>query len=60
MDKEKKSKAIQIILLSLMAIFYIITSIPAGTSIGQIIFAGVIFLLIIYFATRALKYFKII
>ena len=47
MDKEKKSKVIQIILLSLMAVFYIITSIPAGTSIGQIIFAGVIFLLII-------------
>ncbi len=44
--KEKKQKVFQIILLRL--------------SIAQIISAGVVFLVIIYFAIRALKYFKII
>ena len=59
MAKEKKSKLIQIFLFSALPIFYTITYISPGISIGQIIFAGVIFLLIIYFANRALKYFRI-
>ena len=58
--EEKNSKVIQIILFSAIPIFYTITFIPPGTSISQIIFAGVIFLLIIYFVIRAFKYFKII
>ena len=58
--KEKKSKVIQIILLSACAIFSAFAYIPKGLSIAQIIFAGVIFLLIIYLAIRTLKYFKII
>ena len=58
--EEKNSKVIQIILFSLVLIFSTITYIPAGTSIREIIFAGVIFLLIIYFVIRAFKYFKII
>ena len=58
--KEKKTKAIQIILLSACSIFTTFAYIPKGTSIAEIISAGVIFLVIIYFAIRALKYFKII
>ena len=60
MDKEKKPKVFQIILLSVCAIFSAFAYIPKGVSIAQIISAGVIFLVIIYFAIRALKYFKII
>ena len=58
--KEKKQKVFQIILLSACAIFSTFAYIPKGLSIVQIIFAGVIFLVIIYFAIRSLKYFKII
>ena len=58
--KEKKPKVLQIILLSACAIFSTFAYIPKGLSIVQIIFAGAIFLVIIYFAIRSLKYFKII
>jgi len=58
--KEKKQKVFQIILLSGCAIVSLFGYIPKGLSLAQIISAGVIFLLIIYFAIRALKYFKII
>ena len=57
--KEKKTKVIQIILASACSIFATFAYIPKGTSIAEIISAGVIFLVIIYFAIRALKYFKI-
>ena len=60
MDKEKKQKAFQIILVSTCAIFSIFAYIPKGLSIVQIISAGVIFFVVIYFAIRILKYFKII
>jgi len=59
MDKEKKQKVFQIILVSAWAIFSAFAYAPKGLSITQIISAGVIFLVIIYFAIRALKYFKI-
>jgi len=58
--KEKKQKVFQIILLSGCAIISLFGYIPKGLSITEIISAGVIFLAIIYFAIRALKYFKII
>ena len=58
--KEKKQKVFQIILLSGCSIFTVFAYIPKGLSIPQIISAGVVFLVIIYFAIRALKYFKII
>ena len=60
MDKENKPKVFQIILLSSCAIFSTFTYIPKGLSITQIISAGVIFLVIIYFIIRAFKYFKLI
>ena len=58
--KEKKQKVFQIILASVCSVFTVFAYIPKGLSIVQIIFAGVIFLVIIYFAIRSLKYFKII
>ena len=58
--KEKKPKVFQIILLTGCAIISLFGYIPKGLSLPQIISAGVIFLVIIYFAIRALKYFKII
>ncbi len=60
MDKEKKQKVFQIILVSACAIFSTFAYIPKGLSITQIISAGVIFLVIIYFVIRAFKYFKLI
>ena len=60
MDKEKKQKVFQIILASACSIFTVFAYIPKGLSIAQTISAGVIFLVIIYFVIRALKYFKII
>ena len=58
--KEKKQKVFQIILASVCSVFTVFAYIPKGLSIVQIISAGVIFLVIIYFAIRSLKYFKII
>jgi len=58
--KEKKQKVFQIILASACSIFTVFAYIPKGLSIAEAISAGVIFLLIIYFVIRALKYFKII
>ena len=58
--KEKKQKVFQIILVSVVGIFSTFAYIPKGLSLTQIISAGVIFLVIIYFVIRALKYFKII
>ena len=58
--KEKKQKVFQIILLSGCAIISLFGYIRKGLSIAQIISAGVIFIVIIYFVVSALKYFKII
>ena len=58
--KEKKPKVLQIILASACSIFTVFAYIPTGLSIAQAISACVIFLVIIYFVIRALKYFKII
>ena len=58
--KEKKQKVFQIILLTGCAIISLFGYIPKGLSIAQIFSAGVIFFVVIYFAIRTLKYFKII
>ena len=57
--KEKKTKVFQIILASACSIFTVFAYIPKGLSIAQTISAAVIFLVIIYFVIRTLKYFKI-
>jgi len=58
--KEKRPKVFQIILVSVCGVFSAFAYIPKGLSITQIISAGIIFLVIIYFVIRAFKYFKLI
>tara|TARA_B100000287_G_scaffold421123_1_gene461393 strand:+ start:993 stop:1172 length:180 start_codon:yes stop_codon:yes gene_type:complete len=57
---EKRTKVIRIVLGTLIPIIYTIIYIPPDVTIGQISSAIVIFLVILYFAIRALKYYKII
>ena len=57
---EKRTKVIRLVLGSLIPIIYTIIHIPPDVTIGQISSAIVIFLVILYFAIRALKYYKII
>ena len=58
--EENKTKIIRIVVGTLIPIFYTIIHIPPEVTISQIISAVVIFYVIIYFAIRALKYYKII
>ena len=58
--EENKTKIIRIVVGTLIPIVYTITHIPPEVTISQIISAVVIFYVIIYFAIRALKYYKII
>ena len=58
--KENKTKIIQIVVGTLIPIVYTIIHIPPEVTISQLISAVVIFYIIIYFAIRALKYYKII
>tara|TARA_B100000524_G_scaffold270205_1_gene148767 strand:- start:158 stop:406 length:249 start_codon:yes stop_codon:yes gene_type:complete len=58
--KEKRKLLIQIIFLSTSVIFYVIIQLPPGVSASEIMYAGVIFLVILYFVFRTLKYFKIL
>ncbi len=58
--KEKKPKLFQIILVTAIPIFSTFAYIPKGLSITEVISAGVIFLVIIYFVIRAFKYFRLI
>ena len=57
---EKRTKVIRLVLGTLIPIIYTIIYIPPDVTIGQISSAIVIFLVIVYFAIRALKYYKII
>ena len=57
---ENKTKIIRIVVGTLIPIVYTIIHIPPEVTISQIISAVVIFYVIIYFAIRALKYYKII
>ena len=59
-SKERKKNFYQILLWSGVGIASIVTYVPRGTSITQIILAIGSFLIILYFAIRALKYFKIL
>lgn len=56
--KERKKEFVQVLLWSGVGIVSIVTYVPRGTSITQIILAIGSFLLILYLAIRALKYFK--
>ena len=58
--KERKIAIYQAIFWGICGIISLIMYIPPGLSIGQISSAIIVFLLIIYFAIRALKYFRIL
>ena len=58
--QEKKIKVIKIILGILIPSTYIVIHIPPDVTIEQIISAIVIFLVVIYSAIRALKFYKIL
>ncbi len=58
--EENKTKIIRIVVGTLIPIVYTIIHITPEVTISQLISAVVIFYIIIYFAIRALKYYKII
>ena len=60
MSQKREKEFVQVLLWSGVGIVSIVTYVPRGTSITQIILAIVSFLLILYLAIRALKYFKIL
>ena len=58
--KERKKIIYQVIFWSVSGILSLILYIPPELSFVQIIYAIVVFFLIVYFAIRAVKYFKIL
>ena len=58
--KERKKVIYQVIFWSISGVLSLILYIPPGLSIGQISSAIIVFFLIIYFAIRTLKYFRIL
>jgi len=59
-QKESSSIVIQLLVISVFAIPYAFVHLPADVTVTQIISAFIVFLLIVVFALRVLKYFKII
>ena len=59
-QKESSSIIIQLLVISVFAIPYAFVHLPADVTVTQIISAFIAFLLIVVFALRVLKYFKII
>lgn len=59
-EKKPISIIIQFILISVFAIPYAFVNLPPDVTVVQIISAFVAFLLIVVFALRVLKYFKIL
>ena len=59
-EKKTNSIIIQLILISVFAIPYAFVLLPPDITVVQIISAFVAFLLIVVFALRVLKYFKIL
>ena len=59
-EKKSNSIIIQLILISVFAIPYAFVLLPPDITVVQIISAFVAFLLIVVFALRVLKYFKIL
>jgi hypothetical protein len=55
-----RKKIFQILIFGSILIFNAVTYIPPETSMSDILLAASVFIGIIYFAIRALKYFKII
>ena len=59
-QNESSSIIIQILVISVFAIPYAFVHLPADVTVMQIISAFIAFLLIVVFALRVLKYFKIL
>jgi len=59
-EKKPNSIIVQFILISIFAIPYAFVHLPPDVTVVQIISAFVVFLLIVVFALRVLKYFKIL
>ena len=59
-EKKPNSIIVQFILISVFAIPYAFVHLPPDVTVVQIISAFVVFLLIVVFALRVLKYFKIL
>lgn len=58
-EKKPSSVFIQFVLVSVLAIPYAFTLLPPGITVMQVISAFISFLLIVVFALRVLKYFKL-
>ena len=59
-DENKSSTIIiQLVLIALFPVIYTNTLMPPGVSVLQIVSAGIAFFLIVIFALRILKYFKL-
>ena len=59
-EKKPNSTIVQFILISVFAIPYAFVNLPPDVTLAQIISAFAAFLLIVVFALRVLKYFKIL
>ena len=59
-EKKPNSIIVQFVLISVFAIPYAFVHLPPDVTVVQIISAFVAFLLIVVFALRVLKYFKIL
>ncbi len=59
-QNESSSIIIQILIISVFAIPYAFVQLPPDVTVVQLISAFVVFLLIVIFALRVLKYFKIL
>ena len=60
MDKEKKTNIYKLIFYAVIPLVVSIIYVPPDITTSQSIYALACFLVIIYFAIKALKYFKII
>jgi len=58
-EKTPSSVIIQLVLVSILAIPYAFTFLPPGITFMQVVSAFIAFLLIVVFALRVLKYFKL-
>ena len=59
-EKTTSSVMIQLVLVCILAIPYAFTFLPPGVTVMEVIFAFIAFILIVVFALRVLKYFKLL
>tara|TARA_B100001057_G_scaffold484467_1_gene562605 strand:- start:696 stop:944 length:249 start_codon:yes stop_codon:yes gene_type:complete len=59
-EKTASSVMIQLVLVCIFAIPYAFTFLPPGVTVIEVISAFIAFILIVVFALRVLKYFKLI